>query len=134
MFRAVYCLDGDGERLPGRLFEQIKTFCFRHSDFLVASEELATEWVGVLNFTAGKSESIHLDLGGEDSDGYGRVDKEVAIDPRELFAIKSLRWESSKKLLNNRRLCFPGSPQGSTGGSPSSSPTTDHQETTRTGQ
>jgi|EP00945_MAST-04E_sp_MAST-4E-sp1_P001730 hypothetical protein len=84
--------------------------------FLVASEELATEWVGVLNFTAGKSESIHLDLGGEDSDGYGRVDKEVAIDPRELFAIKSLRWESSKKLLNNRRLCFPGSPQGSTGG------------------
>ena len=65
--------------------------------FLTASIELATEWVEVLNQKCQNKKAYRYDL-----------DIVSAVDPRDMFALKSRRYTApGKTILNGGRLCFP---------------------------
>ena len=65
--------------------------------FLTASMELATEWVEILNQKCSNSNAYRYDL-----------DVVAALDPRDMFALKSRRYTTpGKVILNAGRLCFP---------------------------
>ena len=65
--------------------------------FLTASIELATEWVEVLNQKCQNKKAYRYDL-----------DIVSAVDPRDMFALKSKRYTApGKTILNGGRLCFP---------------------------
>ena len=59
--------------------------------------ELATEWVEILNQKCNNSNAYRYDL-----------DVVAALDPRDMFALKSRRYTTpGKVILNAGRLCFP---------------------------
>ena len=90
---------------------EVKTFG-RSYLFLVASPQLAMEWVDVLQYTSEKCKKIQshgtersAKSGGSHSTQYSSSLHDLGTT--DIFNIKSLRWDPTTKVLNGRRLCFP---------------------------